>query len=182
MKQELDNRSGHPWNQTTISTKGDLMAADGTPDLFIKVVGEHLARIRAQRELSRAGLVERIHRNPRYELCRENVTEQSIKRLEEGRTVRVSRMLLEIICDELNCTTNQRVDVMIIADRSPVNAPDGMATKAGQRISHIAYHVHKEVMDMVEGARIQGFDLDKVSDDDLNQIIMTAFSCVLKKG
>jgi transcriptional regulator with XRE-family HTH domain len=178
-KQGFGGKSGHLWKLAQISKRSILMAADGTPDQCTMMCGPLIARLRVQKELSQTDLVQRILYHWQYSDCRDKVTESWLRRVEQGRIVRISRLALEIICDVLQCTDTQRIEILVTADRNVLNDTEGLSSRLSQKLNLLVYHFEKEVNSLFQGS-IGKINIDNIDDDDLDEIIQVAAQVVLK--
>lgn len=102
----------------------------GKPEQHLKRLGLKVARCRTREELSRAKLVERLLHlhyslppdDPEEKL---NISEGLIRNIEEGKKVKVSRRLIELLCIALKLTSTERLQLLAIADRNPLADKNG---------------------------------------------------------
>ena len=81
------------------------MAGPGTPESYAIRLGDLVGRIRSQRGFSRAKLVIAMcDCLPQDSPLRKRVSEGLIRQIEEGKKVKTSRELLEVLCQALRCT------------------------------------------------------------------------------
>ncbi len=95
------------------------MAKHGTPSDDVKRCGEAIARIRAKRELSRSAVIRRICRQADTNVSDDELpNEDWLARLESGQLVRPAWTMLEALCQALECTPQQRAQILMLGTGS----------------------------------------------------------------
>ena len=93
------------------------MAGPGTPESYAIRLGDLVGRIRSQRGFSRAKLVIAMcDCLPQDSPLRKRVSEGLIRQIEEGKKVKTSRELLEVLCQALRCTPPERLQIFMAGD------------------------------------------------------------------
>ena len=89
--------------------------------------GIQVARLRIQRGLSRAGLVKLLDSklDETGTLFDDSISEGWVRKIEEGRKVKISRDVIELLAKALKCTPDERFALFLSADRNPLADTDG---------------------------------------------------------
>lgn len=92
-----------------------------------------VARLRSQRGLSRAGLVKLLDDklDETGLVFDDTVSEGWVRKIEEGRKVKLPRIVIELLADALGCSPEERFALLLSADRNPISDTDG-STGASQ--------------------------------------------------
>jgi transcriptional regulator with XRE-family HTH domain len=160
------------------------MATYGKPEASVQRCSAEIARLRTKRNWSRAKLVARLYDelelgDPNFD----SISESWLKRLESGQMVKLSRQTLEAICKALNCTPQERVSVLILADRNVFAEADGTTERVAVALTRALIHlkanpmVH-EILGNIIGQR-RAEDLDE---NELLELIVTAERLVRKQN
>src|SRR4051794_317330 len=114
------------------------MAADGMPEPAIRRCGAEIARLRTLRGWSRAKLIAHLYDQidptaPVYD----RISIAWLARLEQGRVVKLSRAMLDALCQALACSSQERILLLLLADRNTIGS-DRAPTTAALVIAHVA--------------------------------------------
>jgi len=139
----------------------------GVPEQSTQRLGEQIARLRTSKGLSRARMVKRLPDD-----CK--ITEPWLKRLEEGKVVKVSRDDLEALSDALRCTPRERNRLFLYADRSPFSEPSLGKELLMYSIGQL-YCGASEILESL--AHSNG--AENLNDDEFEEIVLTALEAVL---
>jgi transcriptional regulator with XRE-family HTH domain len=126
------------------------MAADGTPEPAAQRCGAAVARLRTLRKLSRAQLVARLYDeiDPADHTC-ERINTTWLARLENGRTVKVTRPMVEALCRALHCTPRERAWLLLHADRNVLAGASDQPTETAELLTYAIDQLHREAPDIV---------------------------------
>jgi transcriptional regulator with XRE-family HTH domain len=146
------------------------MAADGTPEPAIRRCGAAIARLRTLRGWSRPKLIARLYDQidptaPVYD----RISVAWLARLEQGRVVKLSRETLDALCCTLECTLQERIQLLLLADRNMLGSADSAPTPTALAIAYTAAQMYDEAhatISQLIGSR----SLDAIDDLDLLEI------------
>lgn len=120
--------------------------------------------------------------NASYEFS-EIPSESWLARVENGRSVTVSRQQIVVLCEALECTQNQLMTIMLYADRNVFADPDGEVTTEGEVLAlTTAKLMRNDVARRVIQQRLQNRPIETLPEDDLFDILLAAISAVRKPG
>ena len=147
------------------------MAADGTPEPAIRRCGAAIARLRTIRGWSHAKLIARLYdqidpTDPIYD----RISVAWLARLEQGRVVKLSRMMLDALCRALECTPRERIELLLLVDRNPIGCADRAPTPAALAIAYTAAQLYGEAHATVSEL-IGSRSLDAIGDLSLLEIV-----------
>lgn len=124
---------------------------DGIPDEASRKCGMEIKRLRTMRDLSRDEVVKKLDQilydliekrtgdglpaDDHEELNRFN-TEKNLARFEGGKMVKVPRLYVELLCDTLKCSTEERSNVRLQFDRNPFTDGNGKVTELTFWMNH----------------------------------------------
>jgi transcriptional regulator with XRE-family HTH domain len=116
----------------------------------LQLFGAAVARLRERKKFSRPRLALCIHDI----LIRENIESSSmgeswIARLESGKTARISRQMLEAICQALGCSTRERIHLFLLADRNPFQSDDGDLEDIGVMLHYAIDTLYRDARTML---------------------------------
>ena len=146
------------------------MAADGTPEPAIRRCGAAIARLRTLRGWSRAKLIARLYDQidptaPVYD----RISVAWLARLEQGRVVKLSRGMLDALCSTLECTLQERIQLLLLADRNVLGWADSAPTPTALAIAYTAAQLYDEAHATISEL-IGSRSLDAIDDLDLLEI------------
>ena len=146
------------------------MAADGTPEPAIRRCGAAIARLRTLRGWSRAKLITRLYDqiDPTAAIY-DHISVAWLARLEQGRVVKLPRVMLDALCRALECTPHERIQLLLLADRNALDCADRAPAPAALAIAYIAAQLYDEAHATISewiGSR----SLDAIGDLDLLEI------------
>jgi transcriptional regulator with XRE-family HTH domain len=152
------------------------MARTTTDDKPNKRLGDKLSNIRQKRGLSRSGLIDKVHTIlPAEDPLRRAITDSSVREIEEGNRVYISRAILETLIIALGCSTSERLELMLAADKNIFAAPDGtMSTTAEilMRGIEAIYYSDSIVQTQIE-ILLNNRNVSNLNEDELFQILET---------
>jgi len=157
------------------------MMINGTPEGAVRRLGDEIARLRTARNLSRAKLIARLFDtfeddDPIFD----HISEAWLKRLEKGGMVKVPRRIVETLCQALGCTPQERVRVLLYADRNVLGssdkAPDGVAEALNYTIDRLYAEVYDVLADVIGQRRA-----NDLTEQELFELVATALELVLKR-
>ncbi|MEO7911165.1 MAG: helix-turn-helix transcriptional regulator [Roseiflexaceae bacterium] len=145
------------------------MAADGMPEPAIRRCGAAIARLRTLRGWSRAKLIARLYDQidptaPVYD----RISIAWLARLEQGRVVKLSRAMLDALCHALECSSHERIELLLLADRNTIDA-DRAPTTAALAIAYTAAQLYDGAYATI-AELIGSRSLDAIGDLDLLEI------------
>lgn len=157
------------------------MAYDGTPEVATQRLGSEIARLRNQRAWSRSHLVLRLMRMvDENDPLADMISESWLKRLEDGRIVKVSRHMLELLCQALDCTDEERVWLLLCADRNPLASENGPPNRVAMLLNYTIHLLHRDAADLLENI-LQQYNIDDLSEQDLLAIVHTAIEVMTRQ-
>lgn len=146
------------------------MAADGTPEPAIRRCGAAIARLRTLRGWSRAKLIARLYDqiDPTTHIY-DRISVAWLARLEQGRVVKLSRVMLDALCRSLECTPRERIQLLLLADRNALGCSGHAPTPAALAITYTLAQLYDEAHATISEL-IGSRSLDAVGDLDLLEI------------
>jgi hypothetical protein len=154
---------------------------DGTPEPAARRCGEEIAHLRVSRIWSRAKLIARLFNqidpnDPNYD----SISEAWLARLENGRMVKVPRKMIEAICRALGCTAQERVHVLLYADRNVFSRDDTAPDTVAEALTYTMDRLYVEAWEMLANliGQRRAQDLDE---HELFELTATALELVIKR-
>lgn len=151
------------------------MGGSGTPEPTAKRLADVIGRIRSSRGFSRAKLViEMCDCLPTDSPLRKTISEGKIRQLEEAKTVKVTRDLLEVLCTALRCTPIERLEIFIAADRNVFANADGTVANGSALLIYALANLqgHPVVGEMLESLATNQ-NASRMTEQDLNKVLKT---------
>jgi len=104
-------------------------------------------------------------------------------RLENGRMVKVSRQVIEAICQALDCTADQRARLLACADRNVLADKDGQVNSVAEVILRIGAHMYDNatVVAMIH-ALLADRHASMLEEAELNEILSEIVKIIVPSG
>jgi transcriptional regulator with XRE-family HTH domain len=131
------------------------------------LIGAEVGRLRTSKGLSRQQLFTRVYRHlDNDDPILEVINESWLKRVETGEVVNLTRRMLEVLCQGLDCTEKQKARLLLYADRS-VLVKDGekpdRATEVLNYVMQQAYTgAHEILLNNLGDHRMEDLDEQEV--------------------
>jgi transcriptional regulator with XRE-family HTH domain len=164
----------------------DKRAYDGKPEVAAQRFGEIVARLRTRRGWSRPRLVAQIYRvaeETKTEI--DFVSEAWLARLEAGRMVKVPRVMVEVLCRALKCTLQERVELLVSADRNVLSDTEGTASRTAQVLNYLMVRLFQDAEGLYQHVEdlltplLHNRQLSQISDEDLEVIVYTVLAAII---
>lgn len=157
------------------------MAGDGRPEAAAKRFGATIAQLRTRRGWSRARLITRL-----YSVMDENddfgddFGEAKLARLENGRAVKISRKLVEKLCQALKCTDMERASVLLAADRNVFTGDALEARPEAEVLNYVALCLRQEATSILAGL-VGERDYADLTVEEVSELATRALKLVLRR-
>lgn len=126
------------------------MGMDGKPENSTQHLGEQIARLRTKRHWSRAKLLVHLYNElDSDDRSFNTISESWLTRLENGRVVKVPRTTIEALCRALQCTPQERANILLHADRNVLSIPNGNVDNVAELLNYTVHIIHKEASDIL---------------------------------
>lgn len=155
------------------------MAGCGTPEPWAKRLGEVVSKIRTRHKLSRPELARQMYDClppglPANSPLRKSCSDKQLQAIEEGTKVKITRDLLELLCQGLRCTEAERIEIFLAADRNVFADSNGNVSDTDEALLEIALSmrdhpvIREQLMTMIADKQAP-----RMSKSDRNKIIKT---------
>jgi transcriptional regulator with XRE-family HTH domain len=127
------------------------------------VFGDYVALLRSRRKLSRTKLARRLDRLDSVgALAGEAVSDRWLQNIEEGRRVRVSRAIVDLLARALKCDSSETFKLLMTAGLNPLADSKGRVSPRSEFFLRMVYDLEKEsregqLQSMILGARVEKF-------------------------
>lgn len=156
------------------------MGMSGTPEAAARRFGAEIARLRELRGISRSKLVIHLYYAVGEDspLC-DTFNDAWLARLETGKTVKISREVLDALCLALRCSPRERRRLLLMADRSVFlnenGEPDALAELLNDIFAEV-YEDAREVLDPLLGRR----ELHNLTEVERQDMVRTALEVAIR--
>ncbi|MBK9945556.1 MAG: helix-turn-helix domain-containing protein [Kouleothrix sp.] len=147
--------------------------------------GALIRTMREKRQWKRRELIARYQqrleeRNPNYDLS-EIPSETWLGRVETGQSATVTRQNIVLLCEALECTQKEQVDVLLAADRNIFANPDGEMSKMDEFLARAYKQLsHNSGARRTVSSKLQDYNSkDDIEGEDTLQLLLAAVQAAL---
>jgi len=174
-------RSESTPHKVRVNSKSITVTLERTSEPSVRRCGEEVGRLRNLRDLSRARFVRRL-----FEVFDsddpivDHISEEWLKRLENGHMVKLHRATVEGIAKALRCTPQERVRLLLHADRSVFTYGPKGPDEVAEILTYVMDQVYVEAREVLADALKQrrARDLDKA---ELLELVAKALQLVSRQ-
>jgi hypothetical protein len=107
------------------------------------------------------------------------ISEAWLKRLENGLTVKISRSIIEALCEALRCTARERAHILLHADRSVLIDADEPSV-AAETLNYVMYRLFTEASDILNQL-IKEKRVNELDEQEMFEIVKAALELVAEQ-
>lgn len=174
-------RSGEDGQETLALATYNRMACVKKSRSEVPAFGEEIARLRTQREWSRSMMIKKLDRvlADAGDTTVKDYSEAWLGRLESGEIVKVSRHIVIILADTLQCSPRERARLLLLADKNVLLDANTTNTAVVEVFNYQMMAISEKVFGFLSSL-VASHRIASLSDDELREIFLTALEMVVK--
>ena len=107
-------------------------------------------------------------------------SESWLGRLEGGRVVMVPRPVIEALCRALKCSPQERIELLVLADRNVLGDADGNPLQVAAALNYVMARLYSEAEELL-APLLSNQQLSQMSERDLLEITRTALNAIINE-